>query len=139
MPQLLTPGNSTWQPTAGPLFEWTEVAGAASYQLDVRVAGATSNYIGGPTVATAHAPIKAIATNDYTWRVTALDAAGKSLGTSATRTFSVDATPPTIKKVKPASRKLKPKSLVIVVFSEPVTGRDARSRSTSRPRARRRR
>ena len=60
------------------------------------------------TAATAHAPVQAIATGYYTWRVSALDATGTSLGTSATRGFRVDATPPTIKKIKPESRKLKP-------------------------------
>ena len=109
-----------WQPTAGPLFEWTEVTGAATYALEVRVLGATSNYLRVATAATAHAPVQAIATGSYTWRVTALDANGTSLGTSATRGFRVDATPPTIKKIKPESRKLKPKSLVTVVFSEKV-------------------
>ncbi len=107
MPQLLAPANNTWQPTAGPLFEWSEVPGAATYFLEVRVLGSTANYTTATTAATAYAPIKAIATGDYTWRVTARDAAGNSLGTSATRSFRVDATPPTIKKIKPTSKKLK--------------------------------
>ena len=34
IPTLVAPANNVWQPTAGPLFEWTEVAGAATYALE---------------------------------------------------------------------------------------------------------
>ncbi|GAA2116861.1 hypothetical protein GCM10009843_07420 [Nocardioides bigeumensis] len=120
VPQLLAPGNS-WQPSAGPLFEWTEVAGAASYVLEVRSNTSTS-VLSVATTATAHAPVKALGTADYMWRVIAKDTAGQVLGTSANGVFKVDATAPTIVKVKPPRDKLKPKSLVYVKFSEAVKG-----------------
>ena len=122
VPTLLTPGNNLWQPTAGPLFEWSEVPGAASYFLEIRVLGSTANYLTATTTATAYAPVKAIATGSYTWRVTARDSNGAVLGTSAARAFRVDATPPTIKKITPPSKKLKPNSIVTVIFSEKVKG-----------------
>jgi hypothetical protein len=118
-PQLLGPGNGSWQQSAGPLFEWTEVAGAASYVLDLRSSASTKSLIVA-TTATAHAPVAALGTAKYTWRVVAKDAAGQVLGTSADRTFRVDATPPVIVKIKPEDRILHQKTIIKIFFSEKV-------------------
>ena len=120
-PQLLGPGNGTWQKSAGPLFEWTEVAGAASYVLEVR-SSASASVLSVPTTATAHAPVAALATARYTWRVIAKDAAGQVLGTSPNRGFRVDATPPTVLKITPLDRILHKKTIIKVFFSEKVRG-----------------
>jgi hypothetical protein len=50
----------------------------------------------------------------------ALDAAGHSLGTSATRDFRVDGTPPQVTSVTPTT--LKPSSIIKTTFSEQVHG-----------------
>jgi hypothetical protein len=70
-------------------------------------------------VATAYASAP-LSTGTYTWNVTAIDGAGQPLATSATRKFSVDATPPAVKKVTPAE--LKAKSTIKVTFTERVKG-----------------
>ena len=118
-PQLLGPGNGTWQRSAGPLFEWSEVAGAASYVLEVRN-GAAASVLSVLTTATAYAPVDALATAGYTWRVIARDAAGQVLGTSPNRGFRVDATPPTVRKITPLDRILHKKTIIKVFFSEKV-------------------
>ena len=43
---------------------------------------------------TAWAPITAYANGSYCWRVKALDAAGNTISTSSTRTFTIGTTPP---------------------------------------------
>jgi hypothetical protein len=120
-PVLLGPGSGTWQKTAGPLFEWTEVAGAASYVLTLRSSASTKDLI-VPTAATAYAPVAALPTASYSWHVVAKDAAGQVLGTSADRTFKVDATPPAVVKLTPEDRILHQKTIVKVYFSEKVRG-----------------
>jgi predicted secreted protein len=115
-PNLLTPKAGVWVKPSKSYFEWTEVPGASKYTLN----------IGGQapekptTVATAFARTGPFVTGKYTWSVTALDSVGNPLGTSATRTFKIDATPPTVVKVTPAT--LKPKSDIKVKFSEKVRG-----------------
>jgi hypothetical protein len=120
-PQLLGPGNGSWQKSAGPLFEWSEVPGAASYVMELR-SSASSTVASSPTTATAYAPVAALPSARYTWRVVAKDAAGQLLGTSADRTFNVDATAPFVKKLVPADGDLEPKSTIKATFSERVRG-----------------
>ena len=98
-------------------FEWTEVPGAARYALNINGVGRQQAADRGDRVRRAGT----FETGKYTWSVTALDAAGNPLGTSATRTFKIDATAPIVKKVKPAT--LKPTSTITVKFSEKVQGR----------------
>lgn len=61
----------------------------------------------------------------YLWRVQALDASGNRLPWSAARSFSRDSTPPTFTVVSATA--LPAVGPVVVRFSEPVTGVDARS------------
>ncbi len=97
-------------------FEWTEVPGAARYVLNLN--GVADNKL--PTVATAYAAPAPSQTGAYQWSVTALDAAGSPLGTSATRTVKIDSTSPIVKKIKPAP--IKPTSTISIKFSEKVKG-----------------
>jgi hypothetical protein len=115
-PNLLTPKGGVYVKTKTSLFEWTEVPGAASYVLNLT--GASSSKV--TTVATAYAPTTALRDGAYTWNVTALDSGGKALGTSATRSFKVDGTAPTVVKVTPLQ--LKPSSTIKATFSERVKG-----------------
>ncbi len=115
-PSLLTPKASSKIRGTTAYFEWTEVPGAARYVLNLNGAADTKL----PTVATAYAAPSAFATGPYNWSVTALDAAGNPLGTSAARTVKIDSTSPIVKKVKPAP--IKPTSSISIKFSEKVKG-----------------
>lgn len=115
-PEPLTPGPGANQSSTGAYLEWSDVPGAASYQLSVR--NGTNNQ-SWTTVGTAYAPSE-LATGLYTWQVTALDSSGRPLGTSAARTFWVDADAPKVLKVSPG--KPKAKSTLKVTLSEPVRG-----------------
>lgn len=116
-PELLTPASGVWQRFNGPYFEWSDVAGASTYQVSLR--NGTNNAT-TTTVATAFAPSE-LSSGDYTWTVTAFDAAGKALGTSAARTFRVDAIAPTLSTMKPQGSAT-PKSIFVATFSEKVKG-----------------
>lgn len=119
-PTLTSPANGSWQPAAGTLFTWTDVPGAASYSL-VATSGSGSRLASVTTPGNAYATTRAVATGSYTWTVTALDAAGKTLGTSLTGSFRVDGTPPTVKTMKPSGQAT-PKSVFVAAFSEKVKG-----------------
>ena len=116
-PELLAPPAGVWVRWTGAYLEWSDVPGATSYQLSLRngASNSTTN-----TVATAFAPSE-LQSGDYTWSVTALDAGGKALGTSAVRNFRVDSVPPTVAAMKPVGSAT-PKSVFVVTFSEKVKG-----------------
>jgi hypothetical protein len=113
---LVQPDDGIWASAKHSLFEWTEVPGAASYQL-VFGGASTSKFT---TVATAYAPTATLRDGAYSWKVVALDSGGHSLGASETRDFSVDGTPPKVVSILPKT--LRPKSNITAAFSEPVTG-----------------
>lgn len=118
---LVQPSNGVWAGSRSSLFEWTEVPGAATYQL---ILTGTSNST-FTTAATAYAPTGALRDGAYTWRVLALDAGGHSLGSSETRDFRVDGTPPQVKSVTPTT--LRPKSVITATFTERVKGVSGKS------------
>jgi hypothetical protein len=113
---LVAPANGVWVNARQSLFEWTEVPGATSYQL-IFSGTSTSRF---STAATAFAPTSALRDGAYSWRVEAFDAGNHSLGTSETRDFRVDGTPPQVISVTPTT--LKPKSVIKATFSEKVSG-----------------
>ncbi len=121
-PVQTSPGNNVWVKSTLGLFTWTAVAGATSYRFERRLAGAAGSSETVVTPALAWAPTARIGDGNWEWRVSTIDADGKVSGSSPWRAFRVDATPPVIKKVKPPRNKLKPKSLIVVVFSEAVKG-----------------
>jgi len=120
-PTLVRPASGVWASAKSSLFEWTDVPGAGSYQL-VFAGTASLKYT---TVATAYAPTSVLHDGSYTWRVIALDPAGHPLGTSETRDFRVDGTPPRVVSVTPTT--LKPKSVIKATFSERVHGISGKS------------
>lgn len=124
-PVLTSPANGSWQPGVGTLFTWTDVPGAASYNISA-TSGSGSRLVSASTPGNAYATTKAIATGSYTWNVTAIDAAGKVLGTSSTAGFRVDGTAPAITSMKPSGR-AKPSSVFVVKFSEKVKGASAKT------------
>jgi hypothetical protein len=115
-PTLVRPATGVWNPATRSLFEWTEVPGAATYQL-IFTGDLRSTFT---TPATAYAPPSRIRDGSYQWHVVALDSAGKVLGTSASQSFRVDGTRPQVISVTPTT--LKPKSTIKAVFSERVHG-----------------
>ena len=116
-PELLSPTSGVWQRFNGSYFEWSDVPGATSYQVSLR--NGTNNTV-TTTVATALAPSE-LSSGDYTWTVTAFDAAGKALGTSPVRNFRVDAIAPTVTTMKPQGSATR-KSVFVATFSEKVKG-----------------
>jgi hypothetical protein len=121
-PVLTSPGDNAWVNAKLGLFTWTAVSGAASYRFERRLAGSAGSAETVNTPSLAWAPTAKIGDGNWEWRVSAVDADGKVSGSSPWRAFRVDGTPPAIKKVTPSPSKLKPKSLVVVKFTEPVTG-----------------
>jgi len=110
------PADGVWLSARRSLFEWTQVPGATSYKL-ILSGASTSTFT---TVATAYAPTSTLRDGAYSWRVQAYDSGGQSLGTSVTRDFRVDGTPPEVTSITPTT--LKPSSVIKATFSERVKG-----------------
>lgn len=115
-PVLLSPAQESLVRSSAALLEWSDVPGAASYV--VRATNGSKSY-SVETVATAWAP-SSLEDGRWTWSVAARDAAEQVLGTSASRDFKVDAMAPKVVKLKPG--KPKPKSTLVLKFSERVKG-----------------
>ncbi len=123
-PSLLAPEDGVAEDPKGPLFSWTSVDGAATYQLEVKNSGST--WLRTTTAATAFAPTTSVKDGTHTWKVTALDPRGHAVGSSETRTFTVDASPPKVIKKTPT---INPKATAnfVVTFSEPVKNVNGKS------------
>lgn len=117
VPELLTPGNGPLLPSNGAFFEWSDVPGAARYQLTL--ISPSGGKVDVNTVGTAHAPSE-LTSGNWTWSVAAFDAADKPLGSSQSRGFRIDAIQPKVVKVKPG--KPNATSDLKVLFSERVKG-----------------
>lgn len=115
-PTLLSPAPGARVRATSGLLEWSDVPGASSYLVR---ATAGSQTLTKETAATAWAPSK-VPDGEWTWTVTARDAAEQPLGTSGLRRFVVDGTAPTVIKVKPRSPRAT--STLVVKFSETVKG-----------------
>jgi hypothetical protein len=122
MPQLASPAANARVPFRGALFQWTATPDAAAYRFERREVGS-----GGPqetvvTRQTAWAPLAALGTGNFQWRVISLDTSGNVIAATDWRGFTVDATPPTILKRKPEGSGVKPTSKFVLTFSEKVEG-----------------
>ena len=95
-PSLVSPAGQAFVPSNEGLFTWTGVAGATNYRFERRLQGSSSVSQSVVTVATSFAPTAKIGTGQWEWRVVALDTAGKDLGATAWRRFTVDATAPKV-------------------------------------------
>ena len=69
-------------PPTGALLQWSEVAGATKYDVEVRATGSASNWASTTTTATAWAPLQTVPDGTWQWRVTAKDSNNSPLGTS---------------------------------------------------------
>jgi large repetitive protein len=99
-PVLDTPTADTRVPPSDALFTWKPAPGAtpASYRFERAKQGSSTIAETFPTAARAYAPTRTIPEGDWRWRVTALDAAGNALGTSAWRNFKVFSAPQALTK-----------------------------------------
>lgn len=120
-PVQISPAAGVWVPATGALYTWSAVQDASAYRFERRQAGVANAAEAVKTFATAWAPPESLPTGNWEWRVLALDTDGNIVAGSAWRSFRVDATPPTIKKVKPASP-VKRKADLLLLFSEKVKG-----------------
>ncbi|MEZ5097580.1 MAG: Ig-like domain-containing protein [Nocardioides sp.] len=125
-PQQLDPAPDVFLPKDDTLFTWDAVDAAASYKYERRRAGAATPTETVNTVALGWAPRTAVPDGDWEWRVASVDAAGKVLGWSDWRMFSVDATAPKVTQVKPTG-KVKRGANFLAYFSEPVTNVTAKT------------
>ena len=57
-PVLTAPASNELVPPNGALLQWSEVAGATKYDVEVRATGAASNWASVTTTATAWAPCR---------------------------------------------------------------------------------
>ena len=118
-PTLVAPSGGSLVPTNGAVFSWNPVAGASNYRIERRLDGSLSA-AGTVTAATSWAATSAIATGKYEWRVSALDTAGRVLGSSAWRVFKVDASAPKVSSYGPKAAVPKGTTFT-AVFNEEVT------------------
>ncbi len=124
-PTLTSPTNGAKPNVSNLLFQWTTTYPLPKYRLDLSTSAAFSGSVSGfpvTTVMTAWAPKAVLANGTYYWRVNGLNASGQVVATSATFSFTVDSTRPTV-VVTPASG-MAITSAFTATFSEPVTGVD---------------
>lgn len=118
-PQLLAPAAGRMHHGNDLVFAWSDVSGAASYE--VFGSSTTGERFSAKTVASAYAPSK-VEDGSWNWQVRAVDADGEALGTSAPSTFRVDGTPPTLVNIKGTKLAKKKKAKIVAKFSERVKG-----------------
>ena len=115
-----------------PLFSWTAVPGAASYDVEVN---SSHDWAPGSkicctdrTVGTSLAPIKALTNNVYYWRVRAIDASGNAGGWNEGPSFQKDFDPavPSIPNLRIRDNSgelgLHPASATPIIAWDPVPG-----------------
>lgn len=119
-PALISPADGTAFASKMLFFSWGSVPGAAQYRFEASTtSGFTTTVSLVQTVMTAWAPTTAFADGSFFWRVSALDAAGNVISRSTSRSFSVDASSPTVTSKGPLTSPAITDSFT-VTFSEPV-------------------
>jgi hypothetical protein len=122
LPALAAPGPGARVPYRSALFTWSATGDAAAYRFERRKVGASGVDESVVTRQTAWAPMNALETGNFQWRVSSLDTSNNVIASTDWRGYSVDATPPTIVKRKPEGGAVKPTSTFVLVFSEKVVG-----------------
>ena len=96
-PVQISPSSGSAPPASSLVFTWAAAPAAAGYRLETSLSNSfASTRERVDTVSLAWAPMAVYPTGTYYWRVSSIDSAGNVLATSATWTFSVDSTPPTV-------------------------------------------
>lgn len=119
-PTLLAPGGGGRLPSVGAAFAWSPVTGASAYRFEREATGSRSTET-AVTVGTTWVPTRAITHGTHRWRVSALDAAGNTLGSAPWRSFAVDAAGPVATLTAPGKR-VRARTTMKVRFDEPVRG-----------------
>ena len=118
-PVLYAPAAAARVASNDALFTWSTSAVSSSYRFERRLMGASSNTETVTTYSTAWAPYRSISTGTWQWRVSSLDASNNLIQSSDWRTFSVDATAPTVLSHSPGSPAARSANF-IATFSEAV-------------------
>jgi hypothetical protein len=122
-PTLTSPTNGATPNASSLLLQWTTTYPVPKYRLDVSTSAVFSSNLSGfpvTTVMTAWAPKTILANGTYYWRVVALNASSQVVATSATFSFTIDSSRPTV-VVTPASG-IPITSAFTATFSEDVAG-----------------
>jgi hypothetical protein len=95
-PTLVNPGNGAT--VALPVtLDWSDVSGAASYQVQVDDSSSISSpYVVNQTVTTSQHTLTTLATRQYWWRVRGRNSAGTAGAWSAVRSFTLQGTTPPV-------------------------------------------
>jgi hypothetical protein len=120
-PTLTSPAPGAEINSSDVLFTWSPVAGASQYRWQMSQNPGFSPASAVTTLTSSWSPTTSINDGTYYWRVQVLDGAPvpNVLATSATRSFTKDGTPPTVRTVSPTS--LVPITPTLTAtFSEPV-------------------
>jgi large repetitive protein len=88
-PTLISPAPGAAVAPSDGIFSWGAVDQAASYRFERRVAGSSNISESVSTPALSFAPYALIDGGSWQWRVTAVDANGQAIASSAWRDFSV--------------------------------------------------
>jgi hypothetical protein len=120
-PTPVLPEAGTYVDEDDALFTWDPVDRAATYRFERRFEGVTSSAEIKVTAATAWAPTSPIADGSWEWRVSAQDATGAVIKSSAWTDFEVDSTRPTVASVSPRTSATRTANFG-VRFSEAVEG-----------------
>ncbi len=125
---------------SGALFTWLPDARATSYRFERRRPGSTDVVEAVTTRATAWAPTSAVVAGTAQWRVSALDAAGRTLGSSAWRASWSSTRPPWRRRSRSRaaarsgpSSACRPPSSTRWSTRRRTSGTAARRRSATRP------
>ena len=106
------------------LLRWTSVLGAAAYKVELMSpTGSIAERV--TTKATAYAPYRTLVDGTWQWSVVAVSASGTRIGSTDWSTFVVDENGPKVTEIAPAT--VRPRSNIVVTFSEPVRNVSTRS------------
>lgn len=123
-PQVEGPATGSYLQGDNILLRWTAVPGATSYEVELMSpTGSTGERT--DTKATAYAPYRTLADGTWQWKVAAENASGGQIGSSGWSTFVIDENGPRVTNFTPSS--VRPRSNLVVTFSEPVTNISGRT------------
>ncbi len=118
-PTLTSPAPAAELNSSDVVFSWTPVAGAAQYRWQLSSNPGFNSSTTADTLTSSWSPTSQISDGAWYWRVQVLDGAANVLATSATRTFTMDSVPPTVRSFDPTSSVSLTPTLT-ATFTEPV-------------------
>jgi hypothetical protein len=125
-PTLTSPANGANPSPTTLLLQWTSTRPTPRYTVELSTSSSFLSFVGGfpvTTVMSSYAPKTLLGNDTYYWRVKALNASGTVVATSATFSFTIDSSRPSVTALSPSSSAAIT-SPFTVTFSEAVTGVD---------------